>query len=246
AAKRKQGKKKAEAKPSFSRSWKPRRRNQPRSKSGPPSRQPELTEEMIERMQSLYGEMGSIRRVARHCYAEFGFSSPERLRDALSKLKQERGVILGIPRNRRRLSEETIEEAKRLYKEERMSIREISKIYHASWGYSFNGLRNTLYGVFKDHGVPLRKGSRRISGRPSKMTPRRTEVAWQLYSVGNYSLREIGEICYELWGYKPASCRNSISEALKRAGHKLRASKWEQGPRGIEWEVAVRMIKDAG
>ncbi len=218
----------------------PRRASGPQHKPGPPSRQPELTEEMVEKMRTLYGEVRSIALVAERCYAEFGFSSPERLRVTLSKARQERGVTLGIPRNQRRLTEEMIEEAKRLYKEEGMSIREISECCHISWEYSLKGLQNVLRGIFKDHGIDLREEPRRMPGKPSKMTPRRTEVAWQLYSVGNFSLREIAEIGYEFWG----TSKNSIGEALKKAGHKLRANKWQNdGSRPISREEALELIK---
>lgn len=214
------------------------------SKPGRPNRQPELTEEMIREMRILYGQLGSNARVAEHCYAELGFTSPERLRIALSRARKESGIILGIPRNGRRLTEEMIEEAKRLYKEEGMSIRAISRRHHVKWGYSLHGLRNTLYRIFTDHGVDLGKEPRRISKRPSKMTPRRIEVAWQLYSVSNYSLREIGEMAYKLWGYKRSSCKNSIGEALKMAGHKLRKSRWDNdGSRPISRKEALELIK---
>jgi len=227
------------AEPKVSRS-RPRKTSQPRRKSGPPSRQPNLTDEMIERMRTLYGEMGSIARVVERYYAEFGFTSRDRLRNALSKARQENGVTLGIPRYQRRLTEEMIEEAERLYEEESLSIWEISKRYHVSWGYSFKGLRNALHEIFKDAGI-----NRKMTRRPSKMTPKRIEIAWHLYSVGNYSLREIGKISYKLWGYNPSSCQDSIGAALKGAGYKLRA-KWERGPRAIEREVAIEMIKAAG
>lgn len=214
------------------------------SKPGRPNRQPELTEEMIREMRILYGQLGSNARVAERCYKEFGFSSPERLRVTLSRAKKESGIILGIPKNRRRLTKEMTEKAKRLYEEERMSIREISKCYHVSWGYSLRGLQRALREIFTDHGVDFGKEPRRTLKRPSRMTPRRIEVAWQLYSLGNYSLREIGEMAYKLWGYKRSSCKNSIGEALKMAGYKLRASRWENnGSRPISREEALELIK---
>ncbi len=210
------------------------------AKSDPRSRQPELTEEMIQKMRALYGEMGSIARVAERCYAEFGFSSPERLRVVLSRARKDRGVILGIPRNRRRLTAEIIEEAKRLYKEERISILEISRRYRIDWEYSLKDLRNVLHQIFKDHGVELREEPRRTLGRPSKMISGRVEIAWQLYSVGNFSLREISEMSYESWGVG----KSGIGEALKKAGRDLRASRWDNdGSRPISREEAIRMIK---
>lgn len=208
-------------------------------------RQPSLTDEMVAEMRQLYVELGRIRPVCGACYNRFGFSSPNALEVAL----HEHGLVLGIPKNRRRLTKEMIEEAKRLYEKEEMSIYGISRRHHVSWGYSLMGLRHALREIFTDHStdhsVDLKRTPRRRPERPTKMTPRRVEVAWELYSVGNYSLREIGKMACKPWEYKPSSCEDSIGDALKKAGYKLRVSKWEQGPRTIERGVAIEMIKAA-
>lgn len=228
---------------SGSKSQNPKSEKESQSRHGPPSRQPPLTDEMIERMRELYSETGLIAEVMRRCYKEFGFSSPERLKNALCKARRERKVIIGIPRNRRRITDEVAREVQRLHKEEGLSVREITRRYYQDCGYSFNGFRNVVYDILRKSGLDPKANATRVGGNRKKMTPARVETAWQLYTAGNYTLKEIEEMSKEWWSVD----KNTIGDNLKRANHKLRAGKHENdGSRPISKKEAAELIKSAG
>lgn len=211
--------------------------------------QPVLTEETIREAIELYAELKSVRRVADVRYLPWGFSSAKALRlvlyEAFEAFREQGVSTLTRPPNVPRLTEEQFNEAKRLCEEEKVTVREIAGMYHLAWGYSHNGLRNTLYRMFRKRGVdcrhlPRKKGVKRTGVR-NKITPERLHVAWQLYSEGNYYLQEITEMVSGVWGHLG---HGTLGQTLRRHGYKLRNSKWENdGSRPISKREAMKLIR---
>lgn len=206
--------------------------------------QPELTDEMVEEIKSLHEQEDSITRLAEKHYARFGFSSARAFRNAVSKRFHEQDIPFAKPRCKPWMTEEMEIEAIRLCEEERWSVREIARERHAAWGYSENGLRNRLRRLFDERGVDYRKIPRRRAQRQSMhnyLTPERLEVVSNLYFLGNYYLKEITEMVSGVWGHVG---HNTLNQALRRNGYKLRAGRWDNdGSRPISKREALKMIK---